>query len=382
MANTTKLKYFPQGIATDAAFCDREDERALLKTRILAHEHSVLIAPRRYGKTSLMTQVLAENDFVGLSVDFFFVLSQDDAVSQIVNHVSKLMLDLMPKGASAAKKILDYLSSLHPKLSFNLLGQRLEISMPQSDGKSITEVLLALDDLAQKTNNTCALIFDEFQQIGELSESHAIEASIRHAVERSQCVSYIFCGSKRHLLNEMFSDKSRPLYHLCDLMSIDRIPSQYYYDFLKKLAKNNWGEIIADEVITEILELTKNHPYYVNALCRILWRQSSPPNTIEAYNAWFNYVKQQTPWIISDISKITLNRRIVLQALASKPTNEPHGIQFLKSINVSPGSIRKILEDLFAFDMIYKDDTNYIRVLDPAVEFYLNQQGKNKYQAQ
>lgn len=365
-------RYFPQGIATDAAFCDRENERALLKTRIEAHEHSVLVAPRRYGKTSLMTQVLFENDFSGLSIDFFFVLTHAEVVSLIVSHISKLMLSMMPKSAAAAKRMLEYLSALHPKLSFNLFGQQLEINVHQPDDKSITEVLLALDDLAQKTKKTCVLIFDEFQQIGELNESHSIEASIRHAVERSKQVSYIFCGSKRHLLDEMFSNRSRPLYHLCDLMSIDRIPSPYYYEFLKKLSKKNWGKLISDDAIAEILELTNNHPYYVNALCRNLWRGDLPPDTVNVFNSWSTYVKQQSPWIISDISKITLNRRKVLQALAKQPIKQPHSLQFTSQLSVSPGSIRKILEDLFALDLVYVDQDGYTRVLDPAIEFYLN----------
>ena len=367
-----KQKYFPQGIATDGAFCDRDEERALLKARIESHEHSVLVAPRRYGKTSLMTQVLAENDFDGISIDFFFVLTQEDAVRVIASHVSKLMLSMMPKGVSATKKILDYLASTHPKLTFNFLGQQLDVGTVNNGDKGIASVLLALDDLAQKIKKSCVLIFDEFQQIGELRESHAIEASIRHAVERSQNVSYIFCGSKRHLLNEMFSNRSRPLYHLCDLMSIKRIPAEYYRVFLIKLAKKKWGKTIDGDVVNEILYLTKNHPYYVNALCRVLWKKEGIPSQSNVFQTWSDFVTQQSPWIISDISKLTLNRRKVLQALAKHSTKEPQGMKFLKDISISSGSIGKSLEDLYAIDMIYKDEEGYVKVLDPAIEFYLN----------
>ena len=374
MDNSSKHKYFPQGIATDGAFCNREQERALLKSRIEAQEHSVLVAPRRYGKTSLMAQVLAENSFKGTSIDFFFILSQEDVIDLVTTQVSKLILNIMPKGVSSIKKSIKYLSSVHPKLTFNFLGQQLEIKPIIHSNKTITDVLLALDNLAKKMKKNCVLIFDEFQQIGELNESHAIEASIRHAVERSQCVSYIFCGSKRHLLNKMFSDRSRPLYHLCDLMSIGRIASPYYHKFLKNMAKKRWRKVIGDESINEILHLSKNHPYYVNALCRVLWKFDAVPSPNQVFQAWSDYVEQQAPWIISDISKLTLNRRKMLQSLANKPTKEPQSIYFLKDINISPGSVRKSLEDLYSLDMIYKDDQAYVRVLDPAIEFYLNAQ--------
>jgi AAA+ ATPase superfamily predicted ATPase len=369
-----KQKYFPQGIATDSAFCNREQERALLKSRIEAQEHSVLVAPRRYGKTSLMAQVLTENSFEGTNIDFFFILSQEDVINLLTTQVSKLMLSIMPKGASAIKQSIKHLSSVHSKLTFNFLGQQLEIKPIINSNKTITDVLLALDDLADKVKKNCVLIFDEFQQIGELNESHAIEASIRHAVERSQCVSYIFCGSKRHLLNKMFSDRTRPLYHLCDLMSIGRIASPYYHSFLKNIAKRRWRKIISTESINEILQLSKNHPYYVNALCRVLWKIDAAPNPDQVFEAWANYVEQQAPWIISDISKLTLNRRKMLQSLANKLTKEPQSIHFLKDISISPGSVRKSLEDLYSLDMIYRDNEGYVRVLDPAIEFYLNTQ--------
>ncbi|HLF67162.1 MAG TPA: ATP-binding protein, partial [Gammaproteobacteria bacterium] len=256
--------YFPQGIATNDAFCNREIERAALKSSIKAHEHVVLVAPRRYGKTSLITQVLKENEFVGASIDFFFVLTQGEVNKSLSDGVSQIITALLPKTKLACNKLIDSMRACNPKLTFNFLGQKLEINTKQTTEKSISELLLALDQFAEMAKKSCVVVFDEFQQIGELKENHAVEASIRHAVERSQHVSYIFCGSNRHLLNEMFSDKSRPLYHLCDLMTIERIKADCYYTFLNKMAKKKWQAPLSDDVIGEIMHLTENHPYYTN----------------------------------------------------------------------------------------------------------------------
>src|SRR5262249_2500141 len=147
---------------------------------------------------------------------------------------------LLPKTKLACHKLINSITALNPKLMINMLGHKVEISTKQTTEKTISELLLALDQLCQKLKKFCVIVFDEFQQIGELKENHAIEAAIRHAVERSSQVSYIFCGSKRHLLNEMFSDRSRPLYHLCDLMTINRIEASSYHNFLNKMAKNKW----------------------------------------------------------------------------------------------------------------------------------------------
>lgn len=366
-------RYFPQGIASDDSFCNREQERAAMQHSIEAHEHIVLVAPRRHGKTSLIMQVLQEIDTPGICIDFFFALTQVDVTKTISDGVSRIMSMLLPATKTACNKLVSSISEFNPKLTFNLLGQKLEINTKQTTEKSIAELLLALDHIASKEKKSCVVVFDEFQQIGELEENHAIEAAIRHAVERSKNVSYIFCGSKRHLLHEMFSDKSRPLYHLCDLMTIERINTSCYYSFLNKLAKSKWKKTLADDVINEIIHLTENHPYYVNALCRRLWNNDAPPTLENVRNAWDNYVNQQSVWIVDDLSHLTLNRRKVITALAAQPTAEPQGQTFSRKIGLNPSGIKKCLTDLQKLDMVYLNKDKYYCVLDPSVAYFIRQ---------
>ncbi len=364
-------RYFPQGVAADDFFCNREKERQSIKDSILSHEHLVLVAPRRYGKTSLITRVLKENDFPGINIDFFFVLTQAEVTKSIAEGVSHIINELLPKTKAASNKIIDAIASLNPKLTFSFLGQKLEISTRQTTEKSISELLLALDQFAGKAGKSCVIVFDEFQQIGELKENHAIEASIRHAVERSQNVSYIFCGSNRHLLNEMFSDKLRPLYHLCDLMLLDRIDESSYKEFLNKMAKKKWGKILSNDVLSEIVLLTERHPYYLNALCRRLWRADNVPDVAMIRNNWDTYVMQQGSWIADDLSRLTLNQRKIMTALATQATKELQGQEFSSRVGLNPSGIQKSLSVLHRFDMVYQDQEGSYRVLDPAVAYFI-----------
>ena len=366
-------RYFPQGIATDIAFCNRESERTALKASINAHEHIVLVAPRRYGKTSLLSQVLLENKFVGVRIDLFFVLSQSEVRQAIANAVAELMAKILPKNISAKQKIINKLKTINPKLTINILGQKLEIITKQHTDQSISELLLALDQAAVAANKTCVMVLDEFQQISELRENHAIEAAIRHAVESSSNVSYIFCGSKRHLLHEMFSDKSRPLYHLCDLMTIERISPEHYLKFINKMSKKRWQKVITSDAASEIIHLTENHPYYLNALCRYLWREPNLPDIGLVRKHWQEYVTRQAPWIISDLSALTLNRKQVLAALSQKPTKEPLGREFSTRASLNPSGIQKSLSGLLKLDMVYIDNNGFYKVLDPAIAFYIRE---------
>ncbi len=364
-------KYFPQGIVTDYAFCNRETERAAIKASIASHEHLVLIAPRRYGKSSLIAQVLKENPFPGLCIDLFFVLTQAEVVKTMIVGISQLLETLLPKTKLVGKKLMDFVFSLNPKLMINLLGQKIEINVRQADEQTIADLLMLLDSIAKQVNKPCVVVFDEFQQVGELKENHAIEAMIRHAVERSQMVSYIFCGSKRHLLNEMFSSRSRPLYHSCDLMVINRIENEAYQKFINKMAKSKWGQLLDTDVISAILSLTENHPYYVNVLCRQLWHNHKAPLLSDVRTSWHHYVMQQVDWMVNDLDRLTLNRRKVLTAIAHQPTNEPQGHAFSMQVGLSPSTIKKTFADLHQLDLVYRDERDYYHVLDPALAYFL-----------
>ena len=368
---TTIEKYFPQGIAVDNAFCNRVEEKSHLRNSILSNEHIVLVAPRRYGKTSLITQILKDIELPSTSMDFFFVLTHAEACKQITEGVSNLINTLLPKSKALCNTLIEGIKAFNPKLTINFFGQKLEIGTKQTTEKSISELLLALDYFAGKVNKTCAVVLDEFQQIGELKENHAIEAAIRHAVERSQHISYIFSGSKRHLLNEMFSNKTRPLYHLCDLMPLDRIEDKAYKLFFNKQAKKKWAAQIDDDTLSEILLLTENHPYYVNALCRKLWHNSLPPTLSQVRACWEEYVDSQAAWIMNDFSALTLSKRKIITALASKPIKEPQGVEFSEMTKLTPSSISKALLYLTRHDYVYKNRENHYCVFDPAIAYFI-----------
>lgn len=113
--------YFPQGLAAGQNFCNREAERGAPKKSIAVHEHIVLVAPRRYGKTSLIAQVLKENKSPHVHVDFFFVLKQEEIVRAITEAIEKLVATVLPTSKSAAGKLVCKVAALNPKMVFNIL---------------------------------------------------------------------------------------------------------------------------------------------------------------------------------------------------------------------------------------------------------------------
>jgi hypothetical protein len=367
----TNKNLFPAGIALDEAFCNRTQERILLRQSIISNQSIVLISPRRYGKTSLIFQVLHENQFPYCMVDFLPATHLNFVRSAILGSVSALLTQLLPLHKKLKQKLLDYFIHLNPKIVLSAAGQQVELSPQQSSPKTIMEALLALDDLAKAIKRRVIVVFDEFQQVGTLSENQEIEASLRHAVERSQQVSYIFSGSNRHLLAQMFNDRKRPFYHLCDLMKLERISSEDYTKFIQIAAKKRWKKLLMPNVTQEILDLTKCHTYYVNALCRQLWKLPEAPTRLQVTKKWQEAVQEQYPWITEDIGNLSVNQRLVLAALAHEPTREPQGQTFCKKVGLIPANIKRALDTLLENDFVFRDKNNFYQALDPAVLTYL-----------
>src|SRR3990167_10562909 len=235
------LEMFPEGIAMGDAFINRVAERNILIKRIKSNKHTVLMAPRRYGKTSLVMQVAYEMKIHSCAIDLLAAYDIEYVRDQIVEKVGRLAIELLPNLTKAREKLMLIFKQMKPEITLGAFGQKLKLHLTNSPLQDMTDALLKLDETAKHFKKQAVIFMDEFQQISELKNYHSIEASIRHAVERSQNVSYVFLGSNRHLLNQMFGDKGRPLYRLCQIMELGRIEGDKYIRRFKLLSKKHWG---------------------------------------------------------------------------------------------------------------------------------------------
>jgi len=366
------LRYFPEGLAKGEAFINRKEERRSLIDRIKSNKHTVLIAPRRYGKTSLVAKVAEEMEMPYCSIDLLAAFSEEYVRDQIIDKVSRLVFDILPSVNKAKEKVINIFKKMRPEISIGAFGQRLTFTLTSNPLKDITELLLKLDETAQYFDKEAVIFIDEFQQISKLKNYHSIEASIRYAVERSEKIAYVFSGSNRSLLEQMFGDQGRPLYRLCQTIQIDRIAKEEYIDLWQQLAKIKWGKLLTIEAMEHILSNTELHPFYVNVLCQILWTEKEIPATEIIDAAWHDYVKTQRNIIGHDIMELSLNQRKVIIALAKNPTKEVQSTEFISPLKISASSVQQAVEVLLKKDLIYQAKDAFYRILDPAMKYYLN----------
>lgn len=366
------MENFPSGIAEGAAFCNRVQERTRLINNIKHIKHTVLMAPRRYGKTSLIRQVILENNCIYVWVDFLSVTSKEEIEEKLLKASKDLLLKLATELKKIQLQARNLIQSMSPELNLSAMGQSLSLQLNSDNSVSIDELLVKLDEYAQKVDKTAVLVFDEFQQISQIQQSEAVEALIRHAVERSKALTYVFSGSNRHILGEMFSRHDRPLYRLCQVMPIDRIATDDYKLFLNKAALNRWGTDLSNDVFQTIMDLSAAHPFYVNALCSEVWMEEVAPITKDSVEkTWSWYVDTHKSVIIADVIALPLNQRKIITTLAHANTAEPYGSEFCMRIKLSASSIRQAMETLLRKDMVYIDPHGRYSLLDPAIEYYI-----------
>ncbi len=368
----TATKFFPEGIALGEAFLNRQEECKYLISRIKANKHSVLMAPRRYGKTSLVLRVASEMKIPYCAMDLLAAYSEEYVRDQIISKVGGLVFELLPKINKAKEKLIAIFKQMKPEITLDAFGQRLVLKLSNKPLQDISETLLKLDETANHFNKKAVIFMDEFQQISKLANSHSLEASIRHAVERSENISYVFSGSNRSLLNQMFGDQSRPLYRLCQTISITRMPKEIYVNYFSACAAAKWKNSLSANSLEKIFELTELHPFYINVLCQLLWEESTPPSEEKIITLWHEYVKTQKHIISHDITELSANQRKLITALAKTPTKEVQAVEFLTPLKISSSSARQALEVLLRADLVHRDAEGSYRILDPAMRYYLD----------
>jgi AAA+ ATPase superfamily predicted ATPase len=374
--------YFPAKLALGEQFCNRAHEKHYLQENIRRARHTVLIAPRRYGKSSLALQTVCEIKLPLASVDLFLAHDDNAVTKRILSGVSQAVSHLMP----IEKKILTQLQSLFSKFRVSLSAHGFNIDAAMETGgfdpvDQIFTSLQSLANLARKQRKKLVFFIDEFQDIQESNNAKAIQGAIRHVAQESDHIVFIFSGSNRRLLLELFDDKSKPLYMLCDRLHLERMSSSDYHPHLQRLAHKKWKESLSPLVFEKIMSLTELHPYYVNLLCNEVWKNKRLPQIDDIYTSWQTCYELQEDRLISDLEKLTAKQQDVLKALALQPAIAPTGQQFVALTRMPISSVSQTLKSLLDKDMIYKVKkidplvpslaVGQIRVLDPLLAYAL-----------
>lgn len=363
---------FPTKLARGSAFCNRKSELKRLKNNVKAINPVLIISPRRYGKTSLAFKAIDSIKWPYVHIDLYKAFSEEDIERIILNGIGELLSKL----ESAPKKLIslasDFFSSLHVSVSIESSGLKLDFSKRKKNpSENILNAFHKLHALAKKRRKKVILYLDEFQVIGEVTNNYAIEAILREIAQQSENIAFIYSGSDRHLIDELFNDKKRPFYNLCDIIRLDRISEHDYVKYLQKVSMIHWKSELSEKTLSMIFEYTERHSFYFNKLCSILWQSAKPtPNMVT--DAWESFVSESKSSIERELSLLAINQRRILMTLASTGgTNEPFSKQFLSHLNLSNSSASRAMKVLIEKDYVLETEEGLYKVLDPLIRSIL-----------
>ena len=367
--------FFPRGIAKGEAFCNRVIERKRLAQNIQSGQHTLLMSPRRYGKTSLVRYIINEIGIPYGEADLFVAIDAKRIEQRIMSGIKMIFNHSSNSLEQTIQIIRNYFKSTNSKWTIGTQGVNLAL-IPSQDTDSATNImdaLLALEDYLKQKQTRAVLFLDEVQEIGEISEGKGIEGAIRHVAQESEYLSIVFSGSSRHLLSKMFYDKSRPLYKLCDRITLDHISAKDYELHLNKLSKIRWKNTLNQSALEKLLLLTERHPFYINNLCLRLWQSDliNPPTSDEIKNYWHEYLLEERLETARELSNLSTGQRKILMALASGHSKVFTGKKIQTLVDMTGPSILEALKVLEQKDYI-ENQANVYQIIDPLIKASLN----------
>lgn len=334
-------------------FCDREDETKRILSNIQGGQTTILTAPRRIGKTALIFHVL--DKLPSGTKGIYFDILPTENMSGFLNEFASAIIRHVPEKKGAGRKVWDFIKSLRPSVSFDMLTGAPQVSFTLKDSE-INNQIEAIFSFLEKQDEKYVIAIDEFQQILEYPEKNT-DAWLRTHIQKLKNVIFIFAGSQQHLLNEMFTIPSRPFYNSATLLKIEKINSKKYKAFILKQF-TMYGREIEDQVVDSILNWADCHTYYVQLICNRIFLTGV--NKIED-KIWKEeaerLLKEQEPVFYNYRNMLTKPQWDILKATALEGVlYEPTGIEFVMKYSLgNPSSVLRSLEAITRMELIFYD---------------------------
>ena len=368
---------FVFGVPVEGAnFTDREKEKKEILDSLMAGQNLILFAPRRYGKSSLLREImrgLDKEEFLTLWIDVSEVSTIRGFLERIVNQINEF---------SKVTKLTGFIKTTLPKfLSMFRVGLGdFNITITAPDQAELDELSLEIFDLpeklAQKSNKRVIIVFDEFQDLLLLGQD--LDKKMRAKIQYHKSASYVFMGSRRSLINKMFFDRQSPFYFMGKKMEINYISREDFGPFIKGQFQAT-GKEISEEIIEHILQITGGHPYFTQYLCFEVWnltQRKAISSLVE--QALFICVASQSYIYEMLLDQIkSKDRKAVLFYLAERGSKDIFGIDSLRKMEVrNPNGVNYALKALMEKEILEKGKKGEYRFVDPFFAVYLQKKGR------
>jgi AAA+ ATPase superfamily predicted ATPase len=357
-------------------FTDREEEAKHIEMNFQSLINTTIISPRRWGKTSLVENVAErirdENKGIKICMlDVFSVRSEMEFYEHFAKGVLKGTSSRWEEMAENAKK---FLSHLLPKITFSPDSQA-EISFGvgwETLQKNPDEILNLPETIAKSKKISVIVCIDEFQSIGDFSESLAFQRKLRSHWQHHHNVGYCLYGSKRTMLLDIFSNASMPFYKFGDIMFLQKISNQKWGEFIKRRFEDT-GKKITIEQAEYLAKLVDNHSYYVQQLAQQSWLRTKTICNKTIIEESLQSIKNQLSLLfVGQIETMASTQINFLKAILDGETAFASQENLQKYRFGSSANIKKIKNALISREII-DISAQKVSILDPIFELWLKE---------
>lgn len=348
-------------------FCDRENETAFLIKQIENGRNVAMISPRRLGKTGLIHHCFLQKQVRENYHTFFIDIYATTSLSEFVYLLGKAIYEeLKPAEKSWSDRFFQIISSLRVGFKLDSATGSPAFDIGLGDIQAPQTTLDEIFEYLESADKPCVVAIDEFQQIGGYEEKN-MEALLRTKIQQCKRTVFIFSGSKRHLMSNMFNSPSKPFYQSSIGFGVEPIPRGVYVEFACRLFEER-GKQIEKEVVESVYDMFNGYTWFVQMMMNELFALTAfdeccRMNKLDV--ARKNIIQTQDIIYKEILSNLAIKQKRVLQAIAKeKEAQAVTSAAFIKKYNLpSASSAQAAIKGLIDKDLVTHTDGIY-RVYD------------------
>ena len=365
--------FYITGIIPEPYFCDREKETAWMVRTIGNKAHILLTSPRRMGKTQLIRHIFEQLPIKDNYYTFYTDIYPTTSLHELVLFLSKeIYAVLVPKGKTVLNKFLACLHSLAGSFGYDPVANTPTFNIKLGDIHTPELTLEEIFSYLEQADKPCIFAIDEFQQIANYPEKN-VEATLRTHIQKMNNCLFIYAGSNRHILENMFNSAAKPFYNSAEQMYLDSISKNVYTGFAEEqFAKA--GRRIIPEAASLAYDLFEGHTYYVHNVLHNTFAYTDPDKVVDESDVsqtLSDILEEKGRTFAAVMNQLNYQQKEVLIAIAKEgKASRVTSVAFVKRHALkSPSSVQYAISTLLERQLLTYQDEERTKVYSIADRF-------------
>ena len=367
--------FIVSGKIPEAYFCDRIDESIQLEKSLTNQLNVVLTSSRRMGKTSLVDFVFNKPAISDEYITIFVDILQTTTFREFIFSLGTAVFDAVASRSEKwRKQFVTFMKSLSGSFGYDPIQNTPTFDVRLGDIQLPEYTLREIFQYLESVDKRCLVVIDEFQQITRYPEKN-VEEILRTHIQKLSNANFVFSGSRRRLMEEMFFSAKRPFYQSAKPLRLEAINQDVYFDFAQSHFQQA-GKDISKEAFTYVYETFWGVTLYVQRLMKDAYIDTLPGTTCDidmVKRLTDNYIRENDSHLREQLSFVTEAQKELLyaihaegqvQSITSSAFNRKHRLR-------SPSSTQSAALKLLEYDLITRKEKTY-SLSDPLMDLWLS----------